>query len=331
MKSHVKSFMLLSIVQVTLAAPVSADGQWFINPGSRGNLQNPAMGNGFRGVTPNGLVGANVGGAGPAGFGGAPPIGTPQNGGGTGPAGSGGAPPIGTTQGGVGSINNGTGGVATNGTLNGALGTNAIGDGLYSDGLLYSGGYGAGGYGGNQFTQDPVSSYATAYYSGMANLLRSQGQYEVEDSQATINRERARTRYIDNQQTLFYARQAAKRLGLAAHMEDREVHKANRARQEEFLASHRPQSLSHEQLDPWNGTIQWPAALMTSEFDELRNSLAELFGQKARGYEKSMVASKIDKNVQEMRDLLRSEILTIPLHDYSEARKFLDSMAVSVH
>ena len=42
-------------------------------------------------------------------------------------------------------------------------------------------------------------------------------------------------------------------------------------------------------------------------------------------------SSKIDKNVQEMRDLLRSEILTIPLHDYSEARKFLDSMAVSVH
>jgi hypothetical protein len=318
------------------------------------------MGSGFRGMTPNGLVGANPG---PASFNGAPPIGASNNigGGNPGPASSGGAAPIGTRQtttpgdinvGGAfgggsvvssgslnGAVSNGfgaSGGNLSGGSLNGnvsSLGGNSGGFGVGSDALYYGGGAYAGGvYGGSGgYSSDPISAYATAYYTGMSNLLRSEGAYDVEESEAVINGERARTKYIDNQQKIFQARQAVKRVGMAAHAEDRETHKADRARQEEFLAAHKPQPLSHEHLDPWNGTIQWPAALMESDFDELRNSLSDLFGQKARGYDKSAVESKIDKDVQEMRDLLRSQILTIPLHDYSEARKFLDSMAVSIH
>jgi hypothetical protein len=332
MNIRMKVIAVAAMAHLVSNAPEVAFGQWFMNPQGAGAMQNPAMGSGFRGVTPNGRVGANPG---PASTAGAPPIGTPT-------------PPI------PGDINSGGafggGSIASNGTLNGAvsngfgasggplngagaaaLGSSTLGFGGATDALLYSGAaYGGGGYGG-QFTQDPVTAYATAYYSGMSNLLRSQGFYDVEESQAMINSERARTKYIDNQQKLFYVRQSQKRAGLVAHSQDREIRRADRARQEEFYAAHRLQPLSHEQLDPWSGTIQWPAALLQSEFDELRSSLDELFGQKARGYEKSTVASKIDQNVQEMRDLLRSQILTIPLHDYSEARKFLDSMAVSVH
>ena len=157
MRSQLMILTLLPIVQLFLAIHNSALGQgvpWYL-PQSAGNMQNPALGYGFRGVTPNGLIGANPG---------------------PGPYSTVGAPPIGTTQTiGIGNFSNGAalgaGSVAPNGTVNGygvagsgatTLGVNSTNDGLLYG--LYGASYGSfGGYGGTQFTQDPISAYATAY------------------------------------------------------------------------------------------------------------------------------------------------------------------------
>lgn len=296
--------VIVSLAHFAVATPATA--QWYINPGA-GNMANGPMG------------------------------------GNPGPASSMGAGPIGQTQPrSVGAINSGGpfggGSITANSTLNGAVsngnfaggGTGGLGTGSVGDALLYGGAYGGyGGYGGGMM-MDPISNYASAQYNGMSNLLRAYGSYTVDESEALMNTERARTRYIDNEQKIYHARHAFKRMKMTQVAEQRENDKATRDRREEFIDSHRPRPLSQEHLDPNNGSLQWPTALRASEFDEYRTSLDELFAQQVKGYDRSATNSKINQAVQDMRDLLRSQILTIPLQDYSEARQFLDSMAATV-
>lgn len=301
---YTKVLLILGIAQfIAAATPSAGHAQWYINPGAGG--MNPGMG------------------------------GSP------GPSSSLGAGPIGQTQPrGVGSINAGGafggGSIAANSTLNGAVsngyfpngGTGGLGGGALNDALLYGGAYGGYGAGGGMM-MDPISNYASAQYNGMSNLLRAYGSYTVDESEARMNTEKARTRYIDNEQKIFHARRAFNRMKMTQVAEQRETDKAIREKREEFIDAHRPQPLGDEHLDPRNGTIQWPAALRESEFAETRTTLEDLFGQKAKGYDKSVTASKINQSVQDMRETLRSQILTIPLQDYSEARQFLDSMAAT--
>ncbi|WP_373652662.1 hypothetical protein [Schlesneria sp. DSM 10557] len=307
MMTPLRTLILLAIAQLSFAVPASA--QWYINQG---------FGN--------------------AGFG--------PMGGSAGPASSLGAGPIGWTQPrAVGDLNIGGafggGSVTANGTLNGAVASGyyanaagGLGFGGYGDALLYgsaaAAGYGGyGGYGGG-ITVDPYSNYAAVQYNGMANLLRADGSYTLDESKAMEHTEKARTRYIDNEQKIYQARQAFKRMKAAEVTEQRDADRATRERREEFLAANRPRPLSQEHYDPDNGRIQWPAALMEAEFDETRKSIDDLFEQKTRGYDKSATASKLNLAVQDMREILRTQILIIPLQDYSEARQFLDRMAATV-
>src|SRR5262245_44675780 len=56
-------------------------------------------------------------------------------------------------------------------------------------GLGY-GGYGYGGYGGG--------TVAGNYLNGVSNVIRSEGEYNVLTSQAGVNNEETRSRYLDN-------------------------------------------------------------------------------------------------------------------------------------
>ncbi len=192
-------------------------------------------------------------------------------------------------------------------------------------GLGYGLGYGAGlGYGG---AQTPYSAELT----GMGNLVRAEGDYNKRTSEALVNYEKAQNQYIENQQKAIAARQTAKRLGQAEAAKDREAAHESLVRAEQYIASHRPQPLSHSQLDLTTGQVHWPAALIAKEFDPLRSSLESLFATRAKSGANSVLNAQISRKVGEMKDSLRSQILNIPLAEYSEARRFLDSLAVSVN
>lgn len=192
-----------------------------------------------------------------------------------------------------------------------------------------SGGYYGGGGGG--FTQDPISAYANAEYSGVSNVIRAQGQYEKDTSEAMINQERARTVYLDNRQRYFYSqlrrRALAARHELAQAEHDQRVERNKRV--EEFLAAHQPAPLEHRHLDPWTGDIHWPKALQSDDFSELRQNLETLFSRHVQSRYASDATEDIATSVKEMKDLLRSKILDLPPNQYSDARKFLDRLAVS--
>ncbi len=195
------------------------------------------------------------------------------------------------------------------------------GNAYYGYGLGYGLGYGAGYTG----PQTPVSAAAT----GMGNLIRAQGDYNEQTAKAMVSYEQARSQYIENQQKAIIARQTVKRLSRAEDAKKLEEAHAKLARADEFIASHRPPSLSDSQLEPSTGKVHWPLALKATEFDDMCKQLDSLFESRAKNGPTSEVSSMIERKTGELKDLLRTKIVKIPLSDYSEARQFLDSMAMS--
>lgn len=214
-------------------------------------------------------------------------------------------------------------------TSDAAYGQWYAGPRVYAGGVgVGYGGYGGYGYGGFG-ASDPVSSYTAAYTNGMANVIRSQGQYNQQTAAAMIDYEKARTQYLDNQQKYLATRQTIKRMAKADDQKQRIEANATMARAEEFQATHKPLPLAKSQLDN-SGNIDWPAALKAKDFDGQRAALEQLFQKRAKYGATADTNSQIQKASGELKDSLREHILAIPLSEYSAARKFLDSMSASI-
>lgn len=195
--------------------------------------------------------------------------------------------------------------------------------------------YGGGGYGGIGW--GGAAGGVGEIYSGMGNLVRSEGQRNVLNAeaekqyqQALQENEKARAMHLENQKNIHAEQLRRRREAKAMNAEDREAALAARERQQEFLDAHRPQPLDKSQFNPSTASIDWPPALRASDFSDLRNSIEMLFQSRSKYGANSDVTRQITKAVGELKDLLRSQILKIPGSDYSEARKFLDRLAVSV-
>lgn len=190
----------------------------------------------------------------------------------------------------------------------------------YAYGAAAYGAYGAG-YG----AQTPMSANAI----GMGSLVRAEGAYNEQTSRAAINYQQARSIYIDNQQKAYAVRQATLRAGTARVAEENEAAHASLARANEFLAAHQPLPLPSSQLNPSTGHIEWPAALTTPDFAEYRKSLEGMFESRMKSGVTANLTLQIEKKTAELKDALRDHITQIPLSDYSQARRFLDSMIAS--
>jgi hypothetical protein len=161
-----------------------------------------------------------------------------------------------------------------------------------------------------------------SYANGMANLIRAQ-------SQAAVNYEVARSKYIDNKQkwTQNYYKMREERQAILARQHEAEKHSP------ESLASAAkdavPPTLGADALDPVSGRITWPDVLKGPEFTAPRTRLDELFELRATtsvgvgNYDQIRVATS------EMTAKLRDRMETLPAKQYIAGRKFLDSLVQS--
>jgi|GEM_PF-2683475 len=188
---------------------------------------------------------------------------------------------------------------------------------------------GAAGAGGYSFTADPVSAYESAATNGMANMIRAEGDYNRKTAKALTEYEVARAAYMENQNHIFNLRRTFARAQLQARADDREEATAKRIRTEAFLAAHRPQPLGNRHIDPSTGQMRWPSALMHPAFDEDRQRLEDLFRTHSHSGSDSDVSTDIKKQVHEAQTKLHSHVQDLDLQDYSDARQFLDRMAVT--
>lgn len=199
----------------------------------------------------------------------------------------------------------------------GGFGMNSIG---------WHNGYGSyGGFGYSGVATFPVIPYR----GGVADVIRSRGEYNEATSRSYINYEQARKGYIENrkqwQQAYFDMRQSN---------EARRVRKLEGAKHSpEALAyaarSSAPRALSSESLDPITGRLLWPEILQRDEFAIQREQIEQQFEIRAStsGAETNLPA--IEQSVGRMIEILRSEIEDLPVDQYMESRKFLDSLAYS--
>ncbi|QGJ71164.1 Hypothetical protein PBC10988_28670 [Planctomycetales bacterium 10988] len=191
----------------------------------------------------------------------------------------------------------------------------------YSYAPPYNPGY-YGGYGGYR-----ASTAGEGYARGMASLIQSAGEANLLNSQAAINREAARSDYIDNRQKWT-----------STYFEMRKMNRAYRAEERGPAPSQEavvrwaqvgvPDRLSASDLDPLTGQIDWPRALMTEPFDGYRNVVEDLYEERAQsGVATGQLYYDIQQVMAQMIDMLKANLDQYPTNDYIEAKKFLESLA----
>jgi hypothetical protein len=157
------------------------------------------------------------------------------------------------------------------------------------------------------------------YANGMANLIRAQ-------SQAAVNYEIARSKYIDNKQkwTQNYYKMREERQATLAREHEAQKHSPESL--ESAAKDAVPPTLGADALDPVTGRITWPDVLKGAEFATPRNRLDQLFELRATtsvgvgNYDQIRVAA------MEMTSKLREQIDALPAKQYIAGRKFLDSL-----
>lgn len=139
----------------------------------------------------------------------------------------------------------------------------------------YRGGYPGYGYGGGYH----ASTAAEGYARGMAEAVRAQGEKNLNDSRAAINREDARSKYLDNRvkaaETYWERRKVYdKEMAEQRYQEgQRRLDQRNRVMLKE---------LSPDQFNLTTGAVAWPGLLKDPSYNDFRKPLDELFAKRAQ-------------------------------------------------
>ncbi|QDT64913.1 hypothetical protein [Calycomorphotria hydatis] len=184
----------------------------------------------------------------------------------------------------------------------------------------YYGGYSPYAYNLGGTGYDPYAQRGMA----MSEIIRSQGEYNLNTAQALSEYEDARSKYIDNRVKALQAYQERKRMGQAWRDQEQEKKRAQAANYIDHMEkTSEPDRLGPDEFNPRSGTLDWPIALQTDQFTESRNKIDELM--QVRNYT-SGADSEILTLASSMLDQLRSMIHSLAPPEYIAARKFLEGL-----
>ncbi len=180
------------------------------------------------------------------------------------------------------------------------------------------------GYGGHSSTLEE------GVQRGMADIIRSSGYANLQNSEAAKNYEDARSKALDNRikstQTYFEMRRLNRQY--------RDAENGPKPTQEELLryaAARKPDQLSAADVDPLTGKIEWPKALREPEYAKYTQTLDEMFAYKARQqgdltYRQQASVSAVTGDLAEE---LKKNIKIYPPQAYIEAKNFLSGLSAA--
>lgn len=181
---------------------------------------------------------------------------------------------------------------------------------------------------------DFASTAAEGRMRGYADIVRSQGAYNLATSEAMKNYQDARSKYIDNQMKWTKTYWERKRIGeeqiQAERDKKREARDRYLAAKHDVRSSSEPTGLSPTQLDPNNGKLYWPTPLTAPEFAEPRKRLEELFVLNAHTQTTPTINEEVKEASGEMMDLVRDNIKKMTANDYVSSRKFIEALPYSL-
>lgn len=174
------------------------------------------------------------------------------------------------------------------------------------------------------------STAAEGYQRGRASVIRSQGQYLLDTSQAASTFEDARSKNIDNRYKATQAYFDLRRM----NRQYREAEQLPKPTQEDLVRwaqAGAPKPLTSSELNPNNGELLWPLALTSNVFDQNRQVVDLLMSERAKyGSLNFDQVQKLEANVQEMLAGIKERIKEYTPNDYLQAKKFLESLSYEV-
>jgi hypothetical protein len=125
-----------------------------------------------------------------------------------------------------------------------------------------------------QVVVDQAATAGESYARGISGIISSQGQKNVDDSQARINNQDAYSKAIDNSVK-----------SVSAYWEKRDIYAERQAQDFQKIAAERQRyvarrgslDLSPEEFDRTTGAISWPKILEAKTYDSYRTTLDQLF------------------------------------------------------
>jgi hypothetical protein len=185
-----------------------------------------------------------------------------------------------------------------------------------------------GGYGG--FNR--ASTVGESYARGMADLIRSQGLRNLFNSEALINYEEARTKYLENRikntETYFQMRSINKEVRKATDFRNAPTAE-EWARMTKEL---KPKQLSIDDFDPRNSHIKWPIVFRSSLFKADTKKIEKLLAKKPNKDDMDYDDySKLLSHCNNLKTTLKSQVKKVPANDYIDAKNFIKSLLSEIN
>ena len=171
------------------------------------------------------------------------------------------------------------------------------------------------------------SSAPEGYLRGAAAAIQSVGQANYLNSIAAVNLQEATRQAIENQNT--YIRYTLENRELV--QQHRERYRPRAPTKEEWqrvTEAALPDRLTPDQLDPVTGKLVWPHILRTEEYQAFRERVDVLFANRTpdNSGDGSPSQRELASLIDAMKMLLKSNIKTVTLSQYSSAKWFLKSL-----
>jgi hypothetical protein len=189
------------------------------------------------------------------------------------------------------------------------------------------GGGDGGGYADYPYTYHS-STVQEGYARGIADVIRSAGDYNLSTSAAAVNFSQARQQEIENQKKWTQAYFDIRNINRQAFDAEQKRQRASPEDWIRYAQAGRPKRLSASELDSVTGEIHWPMLLTVQDFSPQRVELQKAFSDRA--YHGVMGADVFLRVLQVTDDLLSSlktEIGNLPADKYVAAKRFLQSLA----
>lgn len=181
-----------------------------------------------------------------------------------------------------------------------------------------------GGWG---YYDNRASTPAEGYMRGLSDVIRSQGQQNLANSQAAINYSAARKNEIENREAWTDAYFSMRQKNRAYRAQERGP-RATREDWVRYAQAGKPDRLSPSELDTVSGQIDWPVLLRDEKFENDREIIQSAFERRA-------AAGSLDRDgllavnqaTSAMQGELKENIRKLPPEQYVQSKNFLDSIA----
>jgi len=184
-------------------------------------------------------------------------------------------------------------------------------------------------YGGGDY--DPFTIRSSTIQEGVqrgaADVLRSQGLAAKLNAEAAVTFGQAQQQAMENRRAAsegyYDMRRRAKELRMAERGPRPDAETLAR-----LARNRRPDRLSPSELDPITGRVNWPVLLRFEAFADRRAGIERLFEHRADAQRLDAEEYlKVRELTGEMQAELKGRVRELPLGEYSQAKRFLKSIA----